>query len=146
MTPFPTRSESGEDAIRRSIAGIEEAMLRKDAAGVTAHYAPGTVIYNLAPPLIAEESEDPAPLQTWLDGWRGPVRRTTRDIRIYTDDTLGFAWSLVNISTRDGKSGDPVSFWFRETLCFLNGPGGWKIVHEHSSVPFYMDGLSLIHI
>jgi len=33
----------------------------------------------------------------------------------------------------------PVSFWMRETLCLERIGGDWKIVHEHTSVPFYMD-------
>jgi ketosteroid isomerase-like protein len=33
-----------------------------------------------------------------------------------------------------------VSFWMRETVCLERGDGGWRIVHEHASVPFYMDG------
>jgi ketosteroid isomerase-like protein len=28
----------------------------------------------------------------------------------------------------------------RATLCFVRKGGGWKIVHEHTSVPFHMDG------
>jgi ketosteroid isomerase-like protein len=28
----------------------------------------------------------------------------------------------------------------RETVCLLREDGQWKIVHEHTSVPFYMDG------
>jgi ketosteroid isomerase-like protein len=27
----------------------------------------------------------------------------------------------------------------RETLCLERQGGGWRIVHEHTSVPFYMD-------
>jgi ketosteroid isomerase-like protein len=30
--------------------------------------------------------------------------------------------------------------WFRQTLCFRKINGAWTIVHEHESVPFYMDG------
>jgi ketosteroid isomerase-like protein len=33
-----------------------------------------------------------------------------------------------------------VSFWMRETLCLLRKGEAWQIVHEHTSVPFYMDG------
>jgi ketosteroid isomerase-like protein len=28
----------------------------------------------------------------------------------------------------------------RETLCLAREGDGWTIVHEHTSVPFYMDG------
>jgi len=34
----------------------------------------------------------------------------------------------------------PVDFWMRETLCLERAAGTWRIVHEHASVPFYMDG------
>jgi ketosteroid isomerase-like protein len=30
--------------------------------------------------------------------------------------------------------------WFRATLGFRKIDGKWTITHEHSSVPFYMDG------
>ena len=33
-----------------------------------------------------------------------------------------------------------VSFWMRATMCFERIDGTWCIVHEHNSVPFYMDG------
>lgn len=36
--------------------------------------------------------------------------------------------------------GEKVDLWFRATLGFRKIAGQWKIVHEHSSVPFYMDG------
>ena len=34
----------------------------------------------------------------------------------------------------------PISFWMRATMCFERVDGKWRIVHEHNSVPFYMDG------
>jgi ketosteroid isomerase-like protein len=34
----------------------------------------------------------------------------------------------------------PISFWMRATMCFERINGTWRIVHEHTSVPFYMDG------
>jgi len=37
-------------------------------------------------------------------------------------------------------AGRPISFWLRDTICLNRGNGAWKIVHLHSSVPFYMDG------
>jgi PhnB protein len=37
--------------------------------------------------------------------------------------------------------GEKVDMWLRATLCFRKiGGHQWKIVHEHESVPFYMDG------
>ena len=38
------------------------------------------------------------------------------------------------------KKEKPLSFWMRDTICLNRVSGAWKIVHLHSSVPFYMDG------
>jgi SnoaL-like protein len=37
----------------------------------------------------------------------------------------------------DGETPD---LWFRLAVCFRKTDGRWAIVHEHESVPFYMDG------
>jgi len=37
-------------------------------------------------------------------------------------------------------AGRPISFWMRATMCFERIDGAWRFVHEHTSVPFYMDG------
>jgi len=36
--------------------------------------------------------------------------------------------------------GDKNNLWLRQTLGLRKIDGEWKIVHEHESVPFYMDG------
>jgi ketosteroid isomerase-like protein len=41
--------------------------------------------------------------------------------------------------TKKGAEG-PVRFWMRETLCLKRAGESWRIAHEHTSVPFYMDG------
>lgn len=30
--------------------------------------------------------------------------------------------------------------WVRATTCWRKVDGRWRVVHEHVSVPFYMDG------
>ena len=37
----------------------------------------------------------------------------------------------------DGTTPD---LWFRATLALRRTDGIWKVVHEHNSTPFYMDG------
>jgi PhnB protein len=36
--------------------------------------------------------------------------------------------------------GEEVRLWFRRTLGLRKFGREWKIVHEHESVPFHMDG------
>ena len=38
------------------------------------------------------------------------------------------------------NSGQQTSVWVRTTMCFRKQGGEWIVVHEHVSVPFYMDG------
>jgi ketosteroid isomerase-like protein len=52
---------------------------------------------------------------------------------------LGFGHGFVRISgTKTG--GERVAVWARSTVCLRRIGGAWRIVHEHTSVPFYMDG------
>jgi PhnB protein len=37
-------------------------------------------------------------------------------------------------------AGREISFWMRLTVYLHREAGAWRIVHEHESVPFYMDG------
>jgi PhnB protein len=52
---------------------------------------------------------------------------------------LGVSHSL-NLMTGTAASGHEVKLWYRQTLSFRKVNGAWKIAHEHTSVPFYMDG------
>jgi ketosteroid isomerase-like protein len=36
--------------------------------------------------------------------------------------------------------GGETDVWVRQTLCLRRIGDAWKIAHEHTSVPFYMDG------
>ncbi len=48
--------------------------------------------------------------------------------------------SAMRAKDAERVAGERVDLWFRETLGFCKIDGQWKIAHEHSSVPFYMDG------
>ena len=57
-----------------------------------------------------------------------------------SEDPLGEALHFLRMSgTKKGTEGT-VSFWMRSTVCLQRQGTGWKIVHDHASVPFYMDG------
>ena len=47
---------------------------------------------------------------------------------------------IAHLLTGTSKSGKTSDVWFRSTLGFRKVGGEWKIVHEHESVPFLMDG------
>jgi PhnB protein len=132
-------SRATEEAqIRTLIDAWAEAIRKKDAGGVVRHHAPGFVHFSLAPPLKSTPA-DTKDLEAWFDTWQGPIGYEFHDLNIAAGDATAFSYSLVRLSGTkvDGAAND---VWFRHTFGFRRIGGAWKIVHEHESVPFYMDG------
>jgi PhnB protein len=96
------------------------------------------LIFDLAPPL-AQAGIDRQELQAWLDTWEGPVDRESRAFEISIDGDLAFGHGFFQLSALSKSSGHAVSLLPRHA-CLRRVAGTWKIVHEHTSVPFYMDG------
>ena len=99
-------------------------------------YARDAVIFDLAPPLA--QSIDVDQLANWLEGWGGPVDQKLQNSSSQWMVTLPWAW-MIRVSTHT-KSGEDAAWWMRATVCLARHSGDWKIVHEHTSVPFHMDG------
>jgi ketosteroid isomerase-like protein len=128
-----------EQKIRDVIAGLHRAHSVKDAEAVAAPYASDSTIFNLAPPLV-HHGVDVAEKRAWFDSWETPIEIVPRDLSITVSGDFAFAHCYLHMSgTKRGPEG-PVRFWMRETMFFERIRGSWLIVHEHTSVPFYMDG------
>lgn len=125
-------------AIQAVIAAIKAAYHAKDAAAIARHYAQGAIIADLAPPL-RRRSFDVSATQAWLDGWDGPVELTTHELEIHVDGNLALCHGLLHTRVRT-RSGEREAWWSRITVALARAPAGWRIIHEHSSVPFHMDG------
>jgi PhnB protein len=137
MTTAHNRA-SVEAQIRKVVEDATDAIRRKDAPAVVSHQAAGYVHFSLAPPLQSTQS-DVKGLEAWFATWQGPIGFEVRDLKIVAGDDLAFCWSFNRLSgtKTDGARAD---VWFRATLCFRKIDGAWKLVHQHESVPFYMDG------
>ena len=71
-----TVKSGGEAEIRALIDQWTRAIRDKDADGVMAHYAPGSVTFDLAPPLKSAGA-DAKGLRAWFATWRGgPATRS----------------------------------------------------------------------
>lgn len=128
-----------EARIRDLIAGIHRAHHDKDAAAIAAPYAPDATIFNLAPPL-SHFGVNVQVEQAWLDSWEGPIECESRDLRITVNGEFAFGHGYYRLAGTPKAAGRPISFWMRATVCLERREGAWQIVHEHTSVPFYMDG------
>jgi ketosteroid isomerase-like protein len=74
----------------------------------------------------------------WLAGWDGPIQIDVRDVNLIVGGDMAFASALNRMRGR--QSGEGQDLWYRTTMCLRKTDRRWRIVHDHSSVPFYMDG------
>ncbi len=141
MSTAAMKSPASKDEadIRAILETIDKAHHNKNAAAIVAPYALDAVICDLAPPL-AHRGMDLQAKQAWLDTWEGPVDRETHDFRVVVSGDFAFCHGFYRLSGSPKAAGRRISFWMRATVCMHRDAGTWRIVHEHESVPFYMDG------
>lgn len=133
-----TRNDAEFAAIHGVIARFASALRNKNAAGVTAEQSDDYVYFSLAPPLVANTSSTRG-LEIWFATWDGPLGYELKNIVVEESGGLALAHGLAHLSgaKTDGEKPD---VWFRITFGFRKTARGWTIVHQHDSVPFYMDG------
>jgi len=108
-----------------------------DVDAIVEAYAPDAGIYDLAPPL-GRRGMDRDSVAAWLAGWDGPIQIDARDLYLTIEGNLAFVSALNRMRGRQG--GEDQDMWYRTTTCLRKTNGRWRIVCDHSSVPFYMDG------
>lgn len=143
MTATDRAARSQDEArIRELMAEQETAMRAKEAERLVARYAPDIVKFDLAPPLRrgGPEVVDPTGLRKWFDGFDGPVGYDVRDLSVTAGEDVAFCHSLNRLAATPRGTTQGFEMWFRATVCLRKIDGVWKIAHEHTSTPFYMDG------
>jgi ketosteroid isomerase-like protein len=132
------RNQQEKASVLQMIAKMAQARYDKNAAAIAASYASDAAVYSLAPPL-EHRGIDMNGMQAWLDSWDGPITIEPRDFKVTVAGDTAVAYGFMRM---EGKKIDPPgkpNFWMRETLVLERRADGWTIVHEHTSVPFYMD-------
>jgi ketosteroid isomerase-like protein len=133
----PTKTDGA--AILDVIDTLRQALFEKDAQKFISAFADDAVIFNLAPPLM-HLGVDSKEKEAWFDSWSTPLELEPRGFEVTISGDYAFAHGFLRLAgTKNGPEGK-VSFWMRETVCLHKESGEWRIVHEHASVPFYMDG------
>ena len=130
-----------EEAIRQLVADRTTAMRTGDAETVCQPYTSDAVIFSLAPPLVqpSHGTRDVAQMRTWFDEKGGSVWSEVRDLQVTVDGDLALGTGLESMGAPP-DSPQPFTLWYRLTLGLRRLGGEWRIVHEHASTPFQMDG------
>ncbi|MEU4443718.1 nuclear transport factor 2 family protein [Actinosynnema sp. NPDC050801] len=128
--------------IRDLLEGRAAAMRAGDADRLVADYLPDAVTFTLAPPLrhTAPEVVDPEAMRAWFATFDSAVDYEVRDLDITAEGDLAFCHSLNRMSAVPRGLDEAFDLWFRATVCLRRVDGAWRIAHEHTSTPFYMDG------
>lgn len=116
---------------------LSRAHIDHDADAIVEAYAPNAVIYDLAPPLERRGMNRDS-VTAWLASWEGPIHIDTHDVKLVVDCDLAFVSGLFRM--RGSQGGEDQDMWYRATMCLRRISGRWRIVCDHASVPFYMDG------
>ncbi len=131
-------NEVDRAAVEAVAETIDNGFRNRDVAAIAACYAPGAMIYDLAPPL--GHPFDASGLGAWIDTWKGPIDQEGRDFEVLVGGDLAVCYGLVKVSAVTADTVEQAQWWQRLTVCLRKQGGAWKIVHEHASVPFHMDG------
>jgi uncharacterized protein (TIGR02246 family) len=131
------RSTTDRAEIEALFQQLARAYVDHDADAIVEAYAPDAVIYDLAPPL-GRRAMNRDSVAAWLAGWDGPIQIAARDVNLTVDGALAFASALNRMRGHQGDADQ--ERWYRTTICLRKTSGRWRLVHNHASVPFYMDG------
>jgi len=141
----PAKSE--EVAIRRVIDQLVLAVRAKDVESLIALCAPGIATFDMLPPL---RHDGPNALRKlWSDvlaPFEAPLDYEVNQLEIIAGTDVAICRSLNRLGgvRSDGRA---VVSWLCSTVGLRKLDGRWKIVHEHTSVPFDMDsGKALLHL
>jgi len=133
---------SSSDEIRDLITAAESAMKEGDAQRLIDRYTADVVKFDLAPPLgrRGDAARDVPGQQAWFATFDGPVDLRITELEIEVGGDLAFAHSLNRMSATPTGTDFAFELWFRATYGLRKTAEGWRIAHEHTSTPFYMDG------
>jgi ketosteroid isomerase-like protein len=139
----PDDTAAAQDDIRAVLAEYAAAHADRDADRILGAFTADAVRYTLAPPLAQEpgtEYGDADGVRRWLGTFDGPVALHHRDLRIAVGADVAFVHTLSSMTATPAGAPQPFTFWFRSTFGLRRTAGAWRIVHQHDSTPFHMDG------
>jgi uncharacterized protein (TIGR02246 family) len=130
--------QKDEAAIRNLIANWSRAVERKDAEGIVEAYTPDTVLYDVTLPVVGKDAIK-ALWERCFPFFPDRFRSEHQDLSVVVEDNLAFVHGLHRFipEPADHPCGQ---FQSRVTAVFQRIEGEWRLIHEHVSIPFKMEG------
>ncbi len=122
--------------LKALIAERVAAVAARDPGPLEARTHPEVRTFDVLPPLQTRGAGAMGQhLAAWFDAYRDGPRYEVRDLEVDAEGDLGYAAFLYRVSGTLTSQAE-VDMWVRATLVLRRGPDGWRIVHDHESVPF----------
>ncbi len=130
---------SDATAVQELQALVDErvrAIAARDAQYLADVQADDVLAFNVLPPLRLRGSAEVAEqTRAWFDGYASGPEYSVHDLQIDVDGGVGSTAFLYHVGGTL-HSGDEISMWVRATLVWRRVDDGWRIVHDHESVPW----------
>lgn len=123
------------DAIKALLDRRGEAAWAKDIDQLMSVFSPDVVYFDIVPPLRYSGADALRERFTdWFGRWQGPIGQELRDVEVLASGDVAAAHMLVRASGTL-LDGPEVDYWVRVTDICRRTDDGWRITHEHVSLP-----------
>ncbi|HEX5793577.1 MAG TPA: nuclear transport factor 2 family protein [Rheinheimera sp.] len=126
------------------LANWTRAVRSKDIAAITRLYHADIVAFDAIAQLQFNGID--AYREHWqrcMEFCSGESMFELHQLKVQANEQLAFSHSLTHCGGTNDK-GEMQSCWMRATQCWQHGSDGWKIVHEHYSMPFDMESGTIL--
>jgi ketosteroid isomerase-like protein len=122
--------------LRALIEARAEAVRTKDVAKAGACIASDVVLFDVVNPPQYQGSEALTQrTEQWFSSFEGPLEFEVEDLKITASGDIGFSHSFNRVKGNK-TDGQKLEMQWRSTTCYCKTEAGWKVIHEHNSVPF----------
>jgi len=134
--------DTPQDEIAALLDERVEACPAKDVDRLMALYSPDVVYFDVVPPLRFTGTDAVRRnFRRWFAEYEGPIGLTTVDQRVAVDGDVAFAHMIhhdsgsLDAASDTHERAEERNLWLRSTVCLRRTEHGWRITHEHISLP-----------
>jgi ketosteroid isomerase-like protein len=126
------QNKAAETQIKALIEAWADAVRRHDYSGILAHHDQDIVMFDVPPPLQLQGLDEYRKTWDLFFGYHKPSQAfDIEELAITAGEDVAFAVIIM----RCGSGATEGGFLFRLTIGLRKVDDGWRITHEHHSVP-----------
>lgn len=136
MAPETLLAVSPEEEIRALIGAWSRALEAKDVDTMMSHYLEDAVLFDAIPPYkVVGRDKIAHAWRSCLPFFPDSFRSEHRDLTVQVEGTVAFVFGIHHFAV-DDPNHPCGQTWMRVSLGLRKVGGGWKVAHEHISIPF----------